>query len=169
MIVPVRRISQYELLFSDILQKTDENHREYASLRKAVELSRENINKIQISQSKSENIYQIYGIQMKFYGENLPNLLVVPNRKFIRYSTLQEVQENSQSRFIALFNDIIIIGSLFHNNSNLPPSFSQSFANYQFIKYLSLRKASIKLIPDHPPSLFIKLLFFFQLVLTPLP
>lgn len=66
-----------------------------------------------------------------------------PYRRFIRYGTLNEVGE-TKDLFVVLFNDSIVIAST-GNLSTIDRSF-------QFMKMLPLYKASVKAIPDHPPS-----------------
>ena len=156
LIKPIRKFSEYTLFFTDILSKTIKEHKEHEDLLLTLELSKQYLKKIELHVTQAENILQVYEIQIKFIGNHqLPNF-VKPYRKFLRYASLTEVSENSQTRFVVLFNDMIVIGSTL---DDFQFSAFSSVSTFTFVKSIPLRKANIKLIPDHPPSTSLFLFF----------
>lgn len=66
--------------------------------------------------------------------------------------------EQTEDRFVALFNDVIVVAAMDESSS--------AIGSYKFLRLIPLHKASVKPIPDLPPSSFPFYIYFslFRLV-----
>ena len=124
-----------------MLDYTPTEHTEYQNIKRAHTRAKKLNEQIEIIVSQAEAVLRVYNIQEKF-DSSAPNL-VQPYRRFLRYGNLTEVGE-VQPRFVALFNDSLVVASA-GNAGSIDRS-------YHFLRMLPLHKATVKAIPDHPPS-----------------
>jgi hypothetical protein len=142
LMTPARRLLQYRTLLEQLISYTEETHVEYENLQAAYLRVKQVVETLNFAMSQAENVLQVFEIQTKFCGEDVPNL-VRSYRRFIRYASLTEVADPPITRFVVLLNDLCVIGS---ESAECP------VGSYKFVKALPLRYATVKAIPDHPPS-----------------
>ncbi|ELP85326.1 Rho guanine nucleotide exchange factor, putative [Entamoeba invadens IP1] len=109
LIMPVQRLPRYNLLLTDLLKNTPQDHVEFQDLTKAVESVREVASKVNSSISATWRQKRVVELTKKLY--KLDNFeLVEPHRTFVLEACVQQgTHTGFQKRVLLVFNDVILL------------------------------------------------------------
>ncbi len=112
LIMPVQRIPRYVLLLKDLLKNTDDTHRDWPHLQRAVERMQETAEDINEKKRDAENLNQLLKIAAHL-PEELRAALVRKHRVFVKECKGVQVQRESGGAPISsrlfLFNDLLLL------------------------------------------------------------
>ena len=136
---PMQRMLRYTRLLSTLLERTDKNHKDHASLVKAVAQLDEAHNDIQHTIRERENKDQILRIESEFVDRN--QKFLQKGRMFVRKGPLTKVcRREDKEFFFWLFTDLLVYGH------------SVAGGRYKFHRSLDLKSVRVTNPTVHPIS-----------------
>eukprot|EP00484_Ammonia_sp_Unknown_P017450 CAMPEP_0197036666 /NCGR_PEP_ID=MMETSP1384-20130603/14111_1 /TAXON_ID=29189 /ORGANISM="Ammonia sp." /LENGTH=770 /DNA_ID=CAMNT_0042466865 /DNA_START=983 /DNA_END=3295 /DNA_ORIENTATION=- len=109
LILPIQRVTRYQLLLGELHKNTPTTHDDYDELESVMQKIEETVNKINEKQREIENMSQCLQIQETMNGLN--KNIVAPNRCFLAQFLFRK-KDNKRGRQFFLFNDLLIITNL---------------------------------------------------------
>eukprot|EP00761_Pharyngomonas_kirbyi_P004479 gb/GECH01004484.1/.p1 GENE.gb/GECH01004484.1/~~gb/GECH01004484.1/.p1 ORF type:complete len:1003 (+),score=161.28 gb/GECH01004484.1/:1-3009(+) len=110
LVMPVQRIPRYQLLLTELIKYTEDDHKDYQQLRDALAQISGVADHLNEAMKIAENFAILSEIQNKFDADKIK--IVEPHRYFIRSDTMMLVNmdKNQQEQvMIHLFNDLLLI------------------------------------------------------------
>jgi len=119
LIQPVQRIPRYNLLLTDLLKYTPEDHVDYKPLQDALQVMLKIAKDINNSMKQGQNRHIILSIQESFVNLTKGFSFIAPHRLFINQGNVSKVcRKATKSRTLFLFNDILVVASTSLNSTN---------------------------------------------------
>jgi len=143
LIMPIQRPPRYELLLSDLLRHTSEDHNDYANIEKALKLIVTINNAVDEKKKQSDDKKKVLEIDQCIVGPK-DESLVVPHRIFIREADLLSGTSTNDVFHVFLFNDLVVITKI-----HVPPASRKSLhinekgPQYDFIVKLPLKDCTV--------------------------
>ncbi|KAJ3333516.1 hypothetical protein HDU76_007282 [Blyttiomyces sp. JEL0837] len=107
LIKPVQRICKYPLILKEIIKSTDEDHKDYAVLKEALDSIQAIITQVNDGARAADGVRKIVDIQSNFVDKMN---IVTPTRYLVREDNMTiMIGDAKKTRRIFLFNDLIII------------------------------------------------------------